>query len=69
MAAEPRQTSGLLRAAGAPRERRSALWPYLVMPLIVVLVFCALRRVHLEPRQEPATTPAASGAPAEPAQQ
>jgi hypothetical protein len=68
MAAEPRQTSGLLRAAGAPRERRSALWPYLVMPLIVVLVFCALRRVHLEPRQEPAM-PAASGAPAEPAQQ
>jgi hypothetical protein len=29
-----------------PRERRPAIWPYLVMPLIVLLVFYALFRVH-----------------------
>jgi len=33
-------------AARRPRERRPALWPYVVMPLIVLLVFYALFRVH-----------------------
>ena len=33
-------------AAKRARERRPALWPYLVLPLIVLLVFCALLRVH-----------------------
>jgi hypothetical protein len=28
------------------RERRPALWPYLVMPLVVLVVFYALFRVH-----------------------
>ncbi|HKD55482.1 MAG TPA: hypothetical protein VKB72_14805 [Steroidobacteraceae bacterium] len=41
-------------AASAPGEmkpaRRPALWPYLVMPLIVLLVFWALHRVQ-HPRQ------------------
>ena len=33
-------------AASLPRERRRAIWPSLVMPLVVVLVFYALLRVH-----------------------
>jgi hypothetical protein len=28
------------------KERRPAIWPWLVMPIIIVLVFCALRTVH-----------------------
>jgi hypothetical protein len=28
------------------KERRPAIWPWLVMPIIVLLVFCALRSVH-----------------------
>jgi hypothetical protein len=32
--------------AGAPRERRPAIWPWVLMPLIVLLVFCALQRMH-----------------------
>jgi hypothetical protein len=47
-------------AASAPREakpgRRPALWPYLVMPLIVLLIYCALYRVQ-HPRH-PVGTPA-----------
>lgn len=69
MAAEPRNASGRIRAAGAPRERRSALWPYLVMPLIVVVAFFALYRIHQRPHHEPAATPAAAGASTQPAQQ
>ena len=46
-------------AASNPRERRPALWPWLVMPLIVLLVFYALFRVH--PRHPlPATHPPAA---------
>jgi hypothetical protein len=69
MAAEPRNASGRMRAAGAPRERCSALWPYLVMPLIVVVAFFALYRIHQQPHHEPAATPAAAGASTQPAQQ
>jgi len=36
---------GRLDAPGA-RERRPAIWPWLLMPLIVLLVFCALLRMH-----------------------
>jgi hypothetical protein len=32
--------------AGGARERRPAIWPWLLMPLIVLLVFCALLRMH-----------------------
>jgi hypothetical protein len=46
--------------ASTPREakpgRRPALWPYLVMPLIVLLIYCALYRVQ-HPRH-PVGTPA-----------
>jgi hypothetical protein len=31
------------------RERRTAIWPWLVMPAIVLAVFCALARVHHRP--------------------
>ena len=31
------------------RERRPAIWPWLLMPLVVLLVFCALLRVHHRP--------------------
>lgn len=33
----------------APRERRPAIWPWLLMPLVVLAVFCALARVHHRP--------------------
>lgn len=32
--------------ADPPRERRPAVWPWLVMPLVVLAVFCALERMH-----------------------
>ncbi len=35
--------------AARPRERRQALWPYLVMPLIVLAAFYTLYRVHQRP--------------------
>lgn len=33
----------------AKRERRTAMWPYLVLPLAVVVVFYTLYRVHQRP--------------------
>lgn len=50
--------------AGGSRERRPAVWPWLVMPLIVLLVFYALFRMHHRSRQAPPVTqpPAASSA-------
>jgi hypothetical protein len=46
-------------AARGRRERRAALWPYVVMPLVVLLVFYVLFRVHNPPRARaaPATPP------------
>ena len=41
----------------APRERRPAIWPWLVMPAIVLLVFYALFRAH-HARQAPQPLPA-----------
>ena len=60
-------------AASRPREvkpgRRPALWPYLVMPLIVLLIYCALYRVqhprHPSPPAPAAVTDAAPRAPQE----
>ena len=40
MAAEGRRVRG---------ERRPAIWPWLVMPLIVLVVFFALMRAHHRP--------------------
>jgi hypothetical protein len=35
--------------AASTRERRPAVWPWLVMPLIVLLAFYALYQVHKRP--------------------
>jgi hypothetical protein len=45
--------------ASGPRDRRPAVWPWLVMPLIVLLVYYALFRVHQQPAA-PHPQPAAS---------
>jgi len=39
-------SSWAFMAAEGARERRPAVWPWVVMPLIVLLVFCALYKVH-----------------------
>jgi hypothetical protein len=44
----------------AGSDRRPAVWPWLVMPLIVLLVFYALHRVQHAP---PARVPPADAAP------
>ena len=47
----------------AASVRRPAVWPWLVMPIIVLLVFYALHRVqHPHP---PAAVPAAAAGPGE----
>jgi hypothetical protein len=38
------------------RERRPAMWPWLVMPLIVLVAFYALYRVHQRPGNAPPPT-------------
>jgi len=41
------------------RERRPAVWPWLLMPLVVLLVFYALLRLHQRPEaRAPETTTA-----------
>jgi hypothetical protein len=53
-------------AASSARERRPAIWPWLVMPLIVLAAFYALHGVHKSPgalapayQEAPAAEPAA----------
>ena len=51
-------------AARGTRERRPAVWPWLVMPLIVLLVFYALLKVHKQsgaPAVKPAAAASAEG--------
>ena len=45
MAAEERMPGDARR----PRDRRPAIWPWLLMPLLVLAVFCALERMHHRP--------------------
>ncbi|MBV8911203.1 MAG: hypothetical protein JOZ89_10620 [Gammaproteobacteria bacterium] len=48
------------------RDRRTALWPYLVMPLIVLVVFYALYRMHRRPDGAPADlSPPAAATPSD----
>jgi len=46
----------------AASERRAAVWPWLVMPLIVLLVFYALHRVQHPAPPHSAPADAAAGA-------
>ena len=46
---------------GVPRERRPALWPWLVMPLVVLLMFYVLHTVHQHARLAGTTRAASSG--------
>jgi hypothetical protein len=45
-------------AARSPRERRPAIWPWLLMPAIVLVVFYALFRVHQRPKAAAPAPPA-----------
>jgi hypothetical protein len=53
-------------AASGPRERRAAIWPYLVMPIVVLAAFYVLKRVreHPWPAVLAPPPPAAPAAPA-----
>jgi fumarate reductase subunit D len=46
----------------AASERRQAVWPWLIMPLIVLLLFYALHRVQHPPATRVAPADAAPGA-------
>ncbi|HEY8509163.1 MAG TPA: hypothetical protein VIL32_12440 [Steroidobacteraceae bacterium] len=48
-------------------DRRPAVWPWLLIPLVALLMFFALQKVKSTPRAaEPAATAGESAAPAEP---
>jgi len=61
MAAEARG----VRAVPAPRDRRPAIWPWLLMPVVVLLVFAVLLRMHHRPGTPwaPWTHPSEASAP------
>jgi hypothetical protein len=40
-------------------ERRQAIWPWILMPLVVLLVFCALQRVQHQALRSAAAQPQA----------
>ena len=44
-----------------PRERRPAIWPWLVMPAVVLAVFFALNRVHHREAASASAPAAATG--------
>jgi sterol desaturase/sphingolipid hydroxylase (fatty acid hydroxylase superfamily) len=47
----------------AASDRRPAVWPWLVMPIIVLLVFYALHRVQHPPRTPAVPADAAARSP------
>jgi hypothetical protein len=50
----------LVSAPPAANERRQAIWPFLVMPLVVLLVFYILHTIQQMPEQPPASAEAHS---------
>ena len=44
--------------SSGPRERRPAIWPWLLMPAIVLVVFYALFKVHQRPKAPTPPPPA-----------
>jgi hypothetical protein len=61
MAGEPIETT-----SNPNPDRRPAVWPWLLIPLVALLMFFALQKVKSTPRAEPAATAEESAAPAEP---
>jgi hypothetical protein len=57
------------RGCMAASERRPAVWPWLVMPLIVLLVFYALHRVQHPPAAPTALPDVTGGSAGGPPQQ
>jgi hypothetical protein len=53
-----RASTRLKRPAG---ERRPAVWPWLLMPAIVLAVYCALLRLH-HPREDASARALSAGA-------
>ncbi len=53
-------------AARAARDRRPAIWPWLVMPLVVLAAFYTLKHVRERPAP-PVVAPPAQSAPVTPA--
>jgi hypothetical protein len=53
-------------AARAARDRRPAIWPWLVMPLVVLAAFYTLKHVRERPAP-PLVAPPAQSAPVTPA--
>jgi hypothetical protein len=54
-------------AASLPRDKRPAVWPWLVMPFVVFLAFYVLNRVRQHPgdtADAPVPTPVPAAAPA-----
>ena len=48
---------------GPARERRPAVWPWLVMPVVVLLMFYALHTVHQRSHLPAAASTATTGGP------
>jgi hypothetical protein len=53
-------------AVSGTRDRRPAVWPWLVMPLVVLVAFYTLKRVRERPPAPPVPSPA-QATPAAPA--
>jgi hypothetical protein len=48
---------------GGTKDRRPAVWPWLVMPIIILVVFWALRSVHHSSADSNSAAPQSAGTP------